>query len=231
MAEYYPPIDWTQHALHTAAASGNASEVERLIADGADVNEELCELVDGTQGVAGTPLHVAICSCGWDNPSYREVVEVLLKAGAKTGLRRKWDGTPLHDAARKGLIEIARRLIRYGADVNTRKDWQARTPLHFAAACNQLRMVDFLLSSGAELDVVSYLTLPQHAAMIEPCDIGMTPLHLASREGHVAMVRRLIDAGASLEIRKAVDLIWIDLSTTTPDPAQPPLRRGWGGGV
>ena len=32
----YPPIDWTQYPLHTAAMSGNKAEVERLIAQHAE---------------------------------------------------------------------------------------------------------------------------------------------------------------------------------------------------
>jgi len=45
--EFYPPIDWIRHPLHAAAISGNAREVQRLLAEGADVNERLDLDVDG----------------------------------------------------------------------------------------------------------------------------------------------------------------------------------------
>jgi ankyrin repeat protein len=208
--EFYPPIDWTKHVLHAAANSGNRSEVERLIAKGAYVNEQLNLDVNGRGDVAGTPLHVAIRNCANDLSLYRghhEVVQVLLAGGANIRLRRKWEGTPLHDAARRGLIHVAELLISHGADVNSKEDYEGRTPLHLAAGNNQLRMVDYLLSRGADIDTVS--VDPFEGAGLDiriGLDIGKTPLHLAAREGHAAVVRKLIDSGASLHLRRALDL-------------------------
>ncbi len=194
-----------------AAMGGNRSEVERLIAEGADVNEQLVEDVDGRGDLAGTPLHVAIRYCAQDDPSlyrgHHEVVKVLLAAGADVRLRRTWEGTPLHDAARAGWIHIAELLISYGADINSKEDFERRTPLHFAAAHGRLAMADYLLSRGADIDAVSDWVDPSPLGCIRiPTDTRMTPLQLAAREGHVAMVKRLIDAGVSLDVSRAIDL-------------------------
>lgn len=214
MAEYYPPLDWTRHRLHAAVASGNTAEVERLVASGCDVNEHLLETLDETVGVAGTPLHVAICTCRVDNAPdanfrpYRDhhrIVDVLLAAGADIGLRRKWSGTPVHDAARNGLLHIAGRLVSYGADINSKNDWLARTPLHFAAAHNQTKFAEWLLSKGAAVDAVSRLTLSPESCYPIPFDTG-TPLHFAAKRGHVAMVKLLVNAGATLDVSRAVEL-------------------------
>ena len=92
------------------------------------MNGHLALDVNGRQDVAGTPLHVAIRNCAWDDPSlyrgHHEVVKVLLAAGADVRLPRKWEGTPLQDAARLGLTHIAEIIISYGADVNSKEDAQ-----------------------------------------------------------------------------------------------------------
>jgi len=53
-------------------------------------------------------------------------------------------------------IEMARRLIDAGADVNARatnEDNPSReTPLHWAASCDDVDLAEFLLDSGAEID-------------------------------------------------------------------------------
>jgi ankyrin repeat protein len=223
MATFYPPIDWTKYPLHAAADSGNRTEVERLIAAGADVNQVLHLSVKGA-GLAGTPLHVALFSCGDDEYLYRghhEVVEVLLAAGADVGLCRMWDGTPLHDAARFGLTRVAGILVSHGADVNSRGDYLHRTPLHLAATYGRPDMVDFLLSRGAELEPLAggddregARTSPYRhqydtgsSERIIPRIPGMgTPLQMAARQGHAEIVRRLIERGACLEIDTAIDL-------------------------
>jgi ankyrin repeat protein len=223
MATFYPPIDWTKHPLHAAAASGNRAEVERLIAAGANVNQVLHLSVRGA-GLAGTPLHVALFDCGDDAYLYRghhEVVEVLLAAGADVGLCRMWDGTPLHDAARFGLPRVADMLVSHGADVNSRGDYLHRTSLHLAATYDQPDMIDFLLSRGAELEPVAGGD-DRDGARTSPYwrqyDTGSlermfpripgtgTPLQMAARQGHARAARRLIERGACLEIDAAIDL-------------------------
>ena len=218
--DFYPPIDWTKHPLHSAAISANISEVSRLIAEGADVNENLDMDVNGNQDVAGSPLHVALRNCARDQPGFasgthhHEVVRLLLATGADVHSQRLWEGTPLHDAARRGLINIAKLLISYGADVDSR-DYNGLTPLHLAAANDRLKMVEFLLSQRAEIDAVAGCdpeSHPRHRHHHRGGSTSMrlirhlseiTPLQLAAREGRVAIVRRLLEAGASLDIQKA----------------------------
>lgn len=62
------------------------------------------------------------------------MIKILLTAGADVRSSRKWAGTPLHDAARLGYIDIAELLRLHGADINSMEDYEGRTPLHLAAA-------------------------------------------------------------------------------------------------
>lgn len=222
MAEFYPPIDWIRHRLHAAAASGNKDVVEQLITEGADVNKQVYEFL-ASHGVAGTPLHVTVCSCPWNYPyrrdanfapalvfnAYYEIVEALLNAGANIHLRRPWAGTPLHDAARRGLTDIVTLFVSHGADINSKEDYEGRNPLHVAAENNQLEMVKYLLSNGADGDEVAQRNPPK--GTLDICirkgdAVGMTPLQLAAREGHAAVVKALVEAGASLDMATAIDL-------------------------
>lgn len=59
-------------------------------------------------------------------------------------------GTPLHVAADKGQLEVARLLIKRGAAVNAVTDSGDITPIHDAAFSGRLEMVKFLLAQGAD---------------------------------------------------------------------------------
>jgi ankyrin repeat protein len=200
--EFYPPIDWARHPLHAASFSGNADEVRRLIAKGADVNEQLEQDINGRQDVAGSPLHTALRSCAYDSPAFAagdrhlDVITTLLAAGADVRSQRKWEGTPLHDAARFGLIHVAELLIAAGADVDSHEDAEQRTPLYLAAANGRLHMVDYLLSRGAAVDAVADCKPPQHAAIRFSGAGAKTALQAATEAGHLPVVKRLLDAGA-----------------------------------
>ena len=61
-----------------------------------------------------------------------------------------WLGiTPLHEAARKGDVKAAKKLLAAGADLTSRDDHLGSTPLAWAAKFGQLKMVKFLLKHGA----------------------------------------------------------------------------------
>jgi ankyrin repeat protein len=55
---------------------------------------------------------------------------------------------PLHIAARNGLIEDMRILLREGADVDAEGDL-GMTPLHYAAMNGHIPAIELLLQSGA----------------------------------------------------------------------------------
>ena len=160
--------------LLLAAANGDANEVERLLAAGADPNEAVPHL--------GTPLiHAAAAG-------HLRIVERLLAAGADAGLveassERYHDlpRTALGAAARGGHQEVAERLVAAGAPVDLAPPGDP-TPLMYAAEGGHLGTLELLLANGADA-----------GARIRG---DGTPLIAAVRGGNPKAVARLLDAGA-----------------------------------
>ena len=59
--------------------------------------------------------------------------------------------TPLHKAAEKGHVEIAKFLVSQGADVNV-TDMNGMTPLCIATVCGHVEVAKFLVSQGADVN-------------------------------------------------------------------------------
>src|SRR5215467_12662793 len=85
-----------------AAMKGNKAEVRRLVQQKADVN---APQVDGT-----TALHWAVQS------NDLEMVDVLLRAGAKPSTANKAGAPPMLIATESGNTAIIERLLAAGAD-------------------------------------------------------------------------------------------------------------------
>lgn len=98
--------------------------------------------------------------------------------------------TPLHLALELGHVDIARYLIKKGADINL-KDKDKATPLHNAAYLGNMKIVDLLLKKGA-------------TSLNEGNFRGQTPLHFACERGYPKIATRLLDGGAD---REAKDMI------------------------
>lgn len=90
-----------------------------------------------------------------------------------------WLGiSPLHQAARKGDVGEAKKLLKAGADLTARDEHLRSTPLGWAARFGQLKMVKFLLKSGAPK------SLPDDPEWA-------TPLAWATKRGHHEIVKLL----------------------------------------
>jgi len=59
------------------------------------------------------------------------------------------DATPLGIAISKGEVDIVKKFVEYGADVNEKSN--GMTPLMLAARYNNTEILEFLLSKGASL--------------------------------------------------------------------------------
>jgi len=116
-------------------------------------------------------------------------VSEILRRDPQAAKRWSGDGfTALHFAAFFNRPEIARNLIRHGADVAAVATNPMKvTPLHSAAAAHSREIVRLLLENDAPADA------RQHG--------GWTPLHEAAQIGDVEMVRDLLQHRADAQAR------------------------------
>ena len=88
----------------------------------------------------------------------------------------------IHNAARRGNLNLVRALLNQGVPVNSR-DQAGYTPLHLASRRGLLSVVQELLKRGAH---------------VNPRSIhGYTPLHVAAIANNPNIVHALIKAGAN----------------------------------
>lgn len=170
--------------LHSAASYGRSKILDMLIENGADINAE------DDQG--STPLCWAL------NPNSYHAATVFIEKGADVNHRDKRGSTPLHGAVQRGSMNIAKLFIENGADVNA-MDGAGWTPLT-GAALSGVEMVEYLLSSGADVN-------PQkRSKQLKSAGIKgsiITPLHMAARHGQTETVALLIEKGADVNAANA----------------------------
>jgi hemoglobin len=125
--------------LHVASGAGCLEVGALLLRLGADPN--ICD----TGG--HTPLYSVANECAWE--AGPEVVRMLVRAGADVNASGGVTGaTPLHMAARRGFVEIARALLDCGAAVEAR-DRKGDTPLQRAVNCRRVGVAQLLVERGA----------------------------------------------------------------------------------
>lgn len=114
------------------------------------------------------------------------------------------DESPLMMACLHGHLEMAKRLIERGADVN-KPGW---TPLHYAATNGHTEVMSMLLDQSAYIDAES----PN----------GTTPLMLAAMYGTTASVKLLLEAGADPSLRNQAGMTALDFAKkgSRPDAIQ-----------
>jgi len=125
--------------LHLACGAGSIEVAKILLSRGADPNAE--------DSGGHTPLYSVANECAL--ASGPELVRILAGAGADVnangGVTR---ATPLHMAARRGFVEIAKALLESGAAVNAR-DSKGDTPLQRAINCRKRDVAALLAAYGA----------------------------------------------------------------------------------
>lgn len=131
--------------LLKACERGNVEEANRLLDQGADIN--------------GTPNNRPICESIFITStlgSQHDVFNLLIKRGAKTHLENKEKlckfDDPIHYAARKGNLDLVKKILREGGDIETKAGGTGYTALHEAVSKGHKEIVTFLLSQNANVE-------------------------------------------------------------------------------
>ena len=126
-----------QWRLSTAAGNGNLPQVQKLLADGADIDLTPTDWEGSGSGFP--PLLLAA------QEGHEDVVKFLLDHGAKTEVCV--EDTPLLVAVIKGHYNITKMLLEHGANPNIRGEG---TPLLDAVDKGDIKTVTLLLKYGAD---------------------------------------------------------------------------------
>ena len=80
-----------------------------------------------------------------------EAIKNHCDAGTDVNEKDKYGDAPLHIAAVRTSVEVAKLLIEKGADVNIKTKW-GRTPLAEAASVGSREIAELLIAEGADIN-------------------------------------------------------------------------------
>jgi ankyrin repeat protein len=133
---FFAPPHSDYRPIHQASAACDAETVRAII-------QKDPKTVNITEDGGRAPLHVAASRC------CTNVMELLLKSGAKLELKGNTGETPLHVAAQEGCVDGVKILLQKGAQINAR-DNDGHTPLGRAIDYEQQEVAALLRSLGAK---------------------------------------------------------------------------------
>ncbi|NWF85387.1 MAG: ankyrin repeat domain-containing protein [Bryobacteraceae bacterium] len=237
--------EFTQPPEIIAAAYGGDPDWARAILEQDPSQTETRDDFLGT-----TPLIIA-CHRWATQRGFRELVEVLLEAGADVNGRELASGTtPLHWAAEAGNPDLIELLAEKGADLDALDDWYRLGPLGWATLVDwapdfrndRQGAAEKLLALDARLDPFSAVLLNESARLRglleqDPAAAsqrlgflgqGQQPLHLAVVRGNREMAGVLIDGGADVNALTGWGLSALALAYEAKDSAMVD-QLGWAG--
>jgi uncharacterized protein len=190
--------------LVQAATKGDVRAVERLLAEGADIN---------TQDDAGRTALCAASSYG-----SLKIVDILLRHGADVHSKDNAGWTALHFVCYTHDIAIVKMLLEEGANTNA-KDNAGMTPLHVASTTSvsgkyklKTGKTDWSPTGKTNYDIVQLLL--KNGADANARDIfGQTPLYRAATSPNVEIVKLLLENGADASVRAEDGKTALDIAT------------------
>lgn len=131
-----------------------------------------------------TPLHLAVIT------KQNQIVQRLIKAGARMDIRDYKGNTALHIAAREGYVEIAHTLLQsansnrdMGMQILEARNYDGQLCIHMAAERGHIDVLEILLGKGANInarDGKSGRTVLHYAVELERRNLLLLLLKYAS---------------------------------------------------
>ena len=193
--KFYELTDFDGNTLlHLAVIKRDIELVQFLIEEGADIN--------ALDRHKRSPLHLAACEGHFD------LVLFLLEHNADPNIKdssgRKFhelkynhNNTLLHFAIKMKDIELAKKLIALGADVNAKNDDDI-TPLHCAIIQKNTELVNACLGKFEDLNVLD--------------KSNNTLLHYAARAENMELVSSLLQRGVNIDQKNSDAKIFYELN-------------------
>ncbi|UPT73356.1 MAG: ankyrin repeat domain-containing protein [Elusimicrobiota bacterium] len=154
-----------------------------------------------------------------------EVMELLLKNGAKPDVKGKTGNTPLAEAVAQGSMKKAELLLRFKADVNAYEG----AALYAAMGTKNFPMLKFLKKQGADLNIKPRFWLaPLIWAVSAPHYIDSRPSdaeRAKSDEYYLPVVKWLLENGADKNVKDDRDRSALQVATS---PGIPRLHNFFG---
>lgn len=172
--------------------NNNIEKVKELIKVGVNVKDEF--KIDFGRNYYG--LHPLVIAA---EKGQKEIVQLLIEAGADVNSKNKYGTTALHEACRKGYLDIFYYLIKSAANIN-QLDCESRGAFYWACSSGYLEMAEFLIKMGVEINI-------QERG-------SQTPLSIAVWHKHTDLVKLLISSGAKINIENRILILDAALYST-----------------
>ncbi len=207
-------------AVINTVQEGDFSTVKTLIEG--DRRLANARVLNGTRSVIQIAAELVV----WHRPQYREIVLYLADNGAECDI---------FTAARAGLLDVVRHMLKESPNLINARDYRDYTPLQCASliygTCEEAEAVmDYLLAKGAEIDILTAShfgmlgvvqdLLEDNPSCATATDVeGLAPLHWVvrprrgSKASFIRITELLIQHGADVNAQGEASGNWPPMHT------------------
>ena len=205
-----------QNILHIACKDAKKQSIEILLSINDNLKENKLDINLKDNIKNWTPIYYLLDS---SDGSETEILQILIKSGAKINISDKYGITPLHLVSFKGQDEYMSILLQNNVDINAYDKFN-RIPLNYAIMEGQLNSAYYLLESGSNINtkdidgntllhyavsskgnslLFSIMLIDRKINLNEINNEGDTALMLIAKKipkENVRLIKKLIDSGA-----------------------------------
>ncbi|XP_077410170.1 transient receptor potential cation channel subfamily A member 1b isoform X2 [Vanacampus margaritifer] len=186
-------------AVHAAAFAGAKKALEFILEAGEELGYTVDNHINYVDKSNSSPLHLAV------RGGNVETIRFCIDKGAQIDQKQHDKSTPLHLACIQGAIEVVKMMLcSHGRveDIINLKDGACQTPLHKATIFDHIDLAEYLISLGADVNLVD-------------CK-GNPPLLLATSCGAWRSVALLLSKGVNVNLTDKFGCNFLHLAISQP---------------